>query len=254
MKIKEFDRFIRNLLKFDMYKSTDPAINGLQVTRSRPEIKKIVFAVDAAMESFRCALEHNADMLFVHHGLLWKASQTLTGEFYARIRFLIEHDLALYTAHLPLDSHAQLGNNINIARQLGLIDIEPFGEYYTGVHIGYKGKFSSPASITKVVELTCGHKDNCIRMLPFGKKQISTVGIVSGGVPHAAFQAIKEDLDLFITGDASHEVYHSCLEAGLNVIFGGHYLTETYGVKAMAAYLCQTCNLETEFIDIPTGL
>lgn len=252
MHIKEFDAMLTQLLDFEAFRKADVAINGLQVASHKRELKKIAFAVDASLESFRRACDWGAELLFVHHGLYWGACQPLTGPFYERVRFLVEHDLALYAAHLPLDVHPEFGNNINLARQLGLEDIEPFGEYH-GIKIGYKGTLAEPLTLGKISQLVCGREENCLGRLAFGKPQVKTVGIVSGGDPHAAEQAIKEELDLFITGDASHEIYHTCLETGLNVIFGGHYLTEVYGVQSLAGYLKKTTGLETIFLDIPTG-
>jgi dinuclear metal center YbgI/SA1388 family protein len=253
MHIKEFDALFSRLLNFEAFRKTDVALNGLQVTCRKQELKKIAFAVDASLESFRRACAWGAELLFVHHGLYWGHQEPLTGPLYERVRFLCEHDLALYAAHLPLDSHPEWGNNINLARQLGLTGIQPFGEY-KGIKIGYKGTLAEPLSLGRIGQLVCGREENCLGLLTFGKPVVTTVGIVSGGDPDAALQAIDEGLDLFITGDASHEIYHACLEAGLNVIFGGHYLTETYGVKSLAAYLQKATGLETNFLDIPTGL
>jgi dinuclear metal center YbgI/SA1388 family protein len=253
MYIKEFDAFIKQLLNFGAFTKADSAINGLQVASRKQDIKKMAFAVDASLESFRRASEWGADALFVHHGLFWGICEALVGTYYERFRFLVEHDLALFAAHLPLDSHPEWGNNINLARQIGLNDIQPFGEY-KGIKIGYKGTLATPLTLGKVSQLICGREESCLGRLAFGRQAIRTVGIVSGGDPRSAYQAIEEGLDLFITGDASHEIYHVCLEAGLNVIFGGHYQTQIYGLNSRPQHLKKTTGLETTFIDIPTGL
>ncbi|MBN1411737.1 MAG: Nif3-like dinuclear metal center hexameric protein [Spirochaetales bacterium] len=254
MQLAEFDKFMKELLLIEGIGEIDASLNGLQVSRKNHELKKIAFAVDASMESFKRAKNEGADLLFVHHGLLWKKQQAVTGNFYHRLAFLIQNDLALYAVHLPLDLHPDLGNNIGIARALSLGEIEPFGQH-NGIKIGFKGRFPAGKRLEEIVDLLYGRsRQSGVHTLPFGSELIRTVGIVSGGDSKSALQAIGEGLDLFITGDASHEIYHDCLEAGLNVLFGGHYLTEVWGIKQVAEKTKKETDLETVVIDIPTGL
>jgi dinuclear metal center YbgI/SA1388 family protein len=192
-------------------------------------------------------------MLFVHHGLFWGSSVALTDRLYQRIRYLIENDLALYAVHLPLDAHPELGNNAGIARRLHLESVQPFGEYQ-GVKIGFKGILSENLNLEQIEAKLLGRPGAGLGKLPFGPERIATVGIVSGGDARAVHQAISEDLDLFITGDASHEIYHDAMEAGISVLFGGHYRTEVWGISEVARYLREQKNLETQLIDVPTGL
>jgi dinuclear metal center YbgI/SA1388 family protein len=209
--------------------------------------------VDACLESIRRASEWEADLLFVHHGLFWGRPLAVTGGHYQRLRALIQADLALYAVHLPLDMHVELGNNAGLARRIGLQQTEPFGEY-RGVKIGFKGILPDERTLEQVVRTCCGGSEQGINVLPFGPDKIRTVGIVSGGAADEAIQAMEEKLDLFITGDASHTIYHHCLEGRINVIFGGHYLTETSGVMLLAEKLQKDTDLQTRFFDIPTGL
>ena len=128
MLLKDFDKMIRGFLDIDRIDSSDASLNGLQVSRSKEELRKIAFAVDASMESFKRAHARDADLLFVHHGLFWGRPYRLTGGLYSRIRFLIKNDLALYGVHLPLDMHPETGNNIGIVKMLNLESVEPFGD------------------------------------------------------------------------------------------------------------------------------
>jgi len=253
MQLFELDRLLRDMLAINTLPIEDSSLNGLQVGRTNQEIKSVAFAVDAALESFQRAVQSGADMLFVHHGILWNKQFRLTGDYYKRIKYLVENDLALYACHLPLDLHPELGNNIGIAEVLGLRNIQPFGRYH-GLKIGYKGELPEAQSIDQISVKLSGTSPGVPGILPFGPAAITKVGIVSGGDPRAVYQAIDEKLDLFITGDQSHEIYHPCLEAGINVIFGGHYATETWGIQRVAKKLQAVSDLSVKIIDIPTGL
>jgi dinuclear metal center YbgI/SA1388 family protein len=253
MHLEEFDTLIRQLLDLDGFSATDVAMNGLQVANEKDNVDKAAFAVDACLESIHRAAEWGADLLFVHHGLFWGKPLAVTGGHYQRLRALIQADLALYAVHLPLDMHPQLGNNAGLARRIGLQQLEPFGEY-KGTKIGFKGSLPEAMSLEQVVRACCGSNEQGINVLPFGPPAITTVGIISGGAADEAKQAIDEKLDLFITGDADHTIYHHCLEGRINVIFGGHYLTETTGVTQLAEKLQTQADLQTRFFDIPTGL
>jgi len=253
MRLETLDCVLRELLDVESFASADKALNGLQVDRDSREVERVAVAVDASMECFRRAAAWRADLLFVHHGLFWGNPVALTGGLYARVRFLVENDLALFGAHLPLDAHPELGNNAALARHIGLERIERFGEY-RGLMIGCKGVLPSPLTLADVEQRICPQGEGCIGRLPFGKERIATVGIVSGGDPHGVHEAIEDGLDLYITGDASHEIYHACLESGINVLFGGHYATETWGVREVAKHLADNEGLETAFLDVPTGL
>jgi dinuclear metal center YbgI/SA1388 family protein len=254
VQLSELDRLLRDLLSLDALAAADRSLNGLQVANSRGVVERMAFAVDACLESFRRAASWKADLLFVHHGLFWGQPLALTGTHYRRIRALLEADLALYAVHLPLDLHAEVGNNAGLARSLGLQELEPFGEYH-GIKIGCKGCFPEERSLEEVVRLCGGGSSGGgPKVLPFGPQRVRRVGVVSGGAAEEALQAIEEELDLFITGEASHSIYHYCLEAGIDVIFGGHYLTETWGVRLLCEKLARETGLETSFLDIPTGL
>lgn len=246
--------FLDKLLVPEEFARADISMNGLQVAGKSAAVTKAAFAVDACMESFSAAVKAGADILIVHHGLYWGKPIPITGAHFERISFLIEHDLALYASHLPLDAHPEVGNNAGLAAALGLKSRMPFGEYH-GVDIGIKGSFDgSGLTLQEVIARLDLTDEPGLSVLPFGPDKIHTVGVVSGGAPNEVLQAIEEDLDLFITGEPSHQVYHTCLEAGISMIAGGHYLTETYGPKLLMDRVAAGTGIETVFIDIPTGL
>jgi dinuclear metal center YbgI/SA1388 family protein len=251
--LSDLDRWLSTFLDVPAMAGIDASQNGLQVARRGQDVRKVAFAVDASLESFRRAVESGSEVLVVHHGILWGTPLTLTGRHFERIRFLVERDLALYAAHLPLDAHPEVGNNACIARALGLVDVEPFGTY-KGVKIGCKGRLPAPLPLEEVVALLRVRQGEPVRTFPFGPHSVSTVGVVSGGAAMDAEQATAEGLDLFITGEPAHSIYHHCLEARIHAIFAGHYHSESYGVQALARKLAQDTGLETAYLDVPTGL
>jgi dinuclear metal center YbgI/SA1388 family protein len=253
MNLNALDDYVRGLLKIDDYSQIDASWNGVQIECSDKEITKVAFAVDAALETVARAGSWGADVLFVHHGLLWGSAQRVTGVHYRRLQAFLQNDVALYAVHLPLDAHETLGNNAVIADRLGLRNRRPFGDY-KGATIGWAGDLPQPMTTEQVAMTLFGTTDDLLGVLPFGPDESRSVGIVSGGAPREVVRAIDEGLDLFITGDASHEIYHNCLEAGINVMFGGHYRTETWGVEAVCRRLAKELGVETTFIDVPTGL
>lgn len=253
MTLAQIDSYFRRVLAMDEFARDDRSQNGVQIACSEKPISRAAFAVDASLETARRAAEWEADLLVVHHGLFWGTSLTITGVHYGRVREFLQRDLALYAVHLPLDQHALLGNNAVMADRLKLEEREPFGEHH-GRCIGWKGRLPSPLTLEQVSRRLFASADDLAGVLPFGPETVSAVGIVSGGAPWDVLQAIDQGLDLFITGEPSHSIYHHCLEAGINVIFGGHYQTETWGVKALSKQCAEDLQLETTFIDLPTGL
>ena len=253
MKLHEIDEYFQSVLHIRNFTSIDSSQNGLQVECRRPKIQRVAFSVDASMQTFEAAVQWNADMLFVHHGLFWGSVQTVTGVHYKHVQYLLEHNMALYAVHLPLDAHEFLGNNAGIAQALDLRDTAPFG-LYRGVPIGVRGVFHNTVSVDEVLERINSKTYAPLSVLRFGPEKIQTVGIISGGAPLEAAQAVEAGLDMYITGDANHIAYHMCREAGIHAIFAGHYASEVWGVQLVAQFLKKETNIETTFLDIPTGL
>ncbi len=255
MNLIELDSFFNAFLKKEDF-AGDPSLNGIQIQNSGPyskQITKVAFAVDACEATARAAAEAGAQVLVVHHGLFWGHCQTLTGNFYKRAASFIKNDLALIAYHIPLDANNPYGNNFGLAAALGLEKVQAFG-YWRGMPIGACGSLPAPAtpdalaaSLSKITKTDC-------RALAFGKPQISTVGIISGGASDDVDQAIEAGLDCYITGEFAHEQYHLAEECGINVISGGHYGTETMGVSLLKEKVEKELGLSTIFIDLPTNL
>lgn len=252
MKLKELDSYFRSFLAIDDLAGTDISLNGVQVENSG-DITCIAFAVDACMETFRRAKEAGAQMLFVHHGLFWGHEQCLTGSHYQRIKFLMDNNIALYAAHLPLDIQPVLGNNVSLARAAGLADLKPFGQF-RGISVGVKGTFRAPVTTAQVISDLGYDSSELLACLSFGKEKNLTGAVITGGGEHDVNDAIDENVDLYITGDAAHVVYHTCLENKINMISAGHYRTEVYGVQNVAKKVADELSLKSVFIDVPTGL
>ena len=249
----KLDAFFKSFLEIESFASTDKSLNGIQVDNDGSIVRKVVFAVDAAMETFEQAAVKNAGMIFVHHGLFWGDPAKLTGTLRQRVKFLLDHNICLYAVHLPLDQHPKMGNNAALAELLALENIEPFGDYH-GRKIGYKGTFAKPVTTEDVVKKISFMGRPPQGIFPFGKKESSTAAVVSGGAAQIVLEAIEEGIDLFVTGESSHSIYHHCLEGKINMIAGGHYSTETWGLQAVMRHCKAELGVELEFIDVPTGL
>ena len=253
MDTEELDKYFQNILNMDLVAGIDPSMNGFQVNQGNKKVKKVAFSVDASMETFKRAVNWNADVLFVHHGLFWGVPLAVKESHYERLSFLIKNNLSLYAAHLPLDMNPIIGNNYGIAFQLKLNDCKPFGSY-KGFKIGVSGVLEQEKTIDEILNLLNTDRKEVLKILPFGKKMVSTVAIVSGGATSEISQALDQNIDLYITGDMSHATYHTCLEGGINMISAGHYFTETFGPRLLSEMLKKDSAIETVFIDVPTGL
>ncbi|GMO11479.1 MAG: Nif3-like dinuclear metal center hexameric protein [Treponemataceae bacterium] len=268
MKLSELDAYLRDFLKIDAF-PMDPSLNGVQVAgcyakcsaqkpemterQAEPEIVKIAFAVDASLQTIRMAAEQKADMLFVHHGILWGRCERITGAFYERITALTKSNIVLYACHLPLDAHKECGNNYGMAKKLELKNCADFGAWRNTL-IGVQGELDEPLTIDAITKkLFPLEKKIAPNVLSFGKEKIKRVAIISGGAGGELVQAIEAGADLYITGEIAHEQYHVAKEAGINVLGLGHYASETFGVQLMMAHL-EKMSFEAVFLDAPTGL
>jgi dinuclear metal center YbgI/SA1388 family protein len=229
----------------------DPrAANGLQVANNGT-VSRVAAAVDLCEATVRMAAEQGADLLLVHHGLFWSGLQPLTGRAYRRVSGLIAKNIALYSAHLPLDLHPDVGNNAVLARQLGLSLRGEFGEEH-GVRIGVWGELDvARGALERQVAAVAG---SAPRLMAFGPERVRRVGIVTGAAGSMIAQAAASGLDTFITGEGPHHTFFDAEELQLNVFYAGHYATETVGVKALAEHLHNRFHLPWTFLDHPTGL
>lgn len=228
----------------------DKSPNGLQV-EGRSTVNRVGLAVDYSPELVEQATRDGMDLLFVHHGLIWGGLQRITGVTLAFLKPLLTADISLYAAHLPLDIHPELGHNACLARMLQLQSPQPFGRYH-GREIGLIGQLPAPQSRDSLVQVIRRDISPDLILLPFGPSTISRVAVVSGGGASLALEAREAGADFFLTGETSHSVYHQIKAAGLNVGFAGHYISEKWGVLAVANHLESHFDLETRFYDIPT--
>jgi len=228
----------------------DGAANGLQVENSGA-VTRIAATVDASLATVKLAIAAKADLLIVHHGLFWSSSHPWTGKKYELLRLIVENNLAVYSSHLPLDAHPKLGNNALLCAALRLKNLKPFFES-RGQKIGFQSRQKiSRAELAKKLERLTGSKP---KIIPGGKNVCERIGIVTGGAGAELKLAASEGVDTFITGEGPHWTFALAEELGLNVLYGGHYATETFGVKALAAELSKKFTVPWEFLDHPTGL
>ncbi|HBA61579.1 MAG TPA: Nif3-like dinuclear metal center hexameric protein [Elusimicrobia bacterium] len=230
-------------------KIKDMSRNGLQAEGSA-QVRKIAFGVSASLECIRRAADSGAEMLIVHHGLLWGGSVPFKGPLKAKLELLFKRGLTLCAWHLPLDSHPECGNNARLMKMLGAGGLKPFG-FYEGVSVGFKGTFRKPVTIGDIAASLAIKLDAEPLCFRFGTEKIRTVGIVSGGAARMFEQAIEEGLDLYITGEVAEFVQELARETRSNFISAGHYNTEKPGVMALAKVLEKKFRVKTEFIDIP---
>lgn len=250
MKRSELVSYLDSYLEVASFVGIDRSLNSLVVGPSDREVGRVAFAVDACQASFEGAIKAKATLLIVHHGLFWGEPLAVCGPHYTRLKTLIEGNLDLYAAHLPLDVHPVVGNNSAMARKLGLEDIQSFAPY-KGRLLGCKGNLNEGRS-AQWIAAQLGFEKPII--LPFGNEMITQVGIVSGKASSHVLAAIGDGLDCFITGEFEHQNYYDAAEGGITVIAGGHYVTETFGLKALMEHLGQKFGLEVIFVANPTGL
>ncbi len=251
MKHNELITYLDAFLRIDDF--DDVSQNGLQV-EGPEEVTKVAFAVDACLAASEQAVAEGAQLLIVHHGLFWDKPLRLVGPHFRRVKVLIEGGCALYGVHLPLDAHPEVGNNAELARLLKLKDTRPFGDYH-GTEVGMSGALASSIDMPSLIgRLITALGRPPLRVLDHGPDRVHRIGCISGGGASMIDQAREDELDTFITGETKHSEFHQAAERGLNVLFAGHYATETLGVKALSRHLEEEFGLETLFLDIPTGM
>jgi len=230
----------------------DESANGLQVEGS-DNVSRIGVAVDACDSVFRSAADKDIDFLLVHHGLIWGGGiRSVSGLMKKRIQLLLRSNMSLYACHLPLDWHPHYGNNARLLDMLGIRKTGEFGEYH-GKRIGQMGKLDRETPLKAFAARTGKLLSTEVRVFDFGRK-VRKVGVVSGGGWSALHDAEHLDIDTFLTGEPSHSAYALAEELKVNLVFAGHYATETPGVKAVGTMLMKKFGVEAVFIDRPTGL
>jgi dinuclear metal center YbgI/SA1388 family protein len=227
------------------------AYNGLQVENRRGRVKQVAVAVDASEAVLQKAVKEGADLLVVHHGLLWSGLLPVTGANFRKLRLCLENDLAVISCHLPLDAHDTYGNNALLLKALGLPAGEPCLPY-EGLPVGrrVKGEWSRKG-LAENLGKVLGARPH---LAPGGPEVVRDLVVCTGGAGSSVTKVAALGADTFITGEGTHATFSMAEELGVNLFYGGHYATETFGVKAIGALLYEKFGLPWEFLDHPTGL
>ncbi|SED91298.1 Nif3-like dinuclear metal center hexameric protein [Pseudomonas coleopterorum] len=241
--VEEADRYLGSA------KIQDYCPNGLQV-EGRPQVMRIVSGVTASQALLDAAVEAKADLVLVHHGYFWKGENPcVVGMKQRRLKTLLRHDISLLAYHLPLDVHAEVGNNVQLARQLELTvegPLDPADSRVVGL-IGSLPEPMHPRDFARRVQEVLGREPLLIE----GSEKIRRVGWCTGGGQGYIDRAIAAGVDLYISGEASEQTFHSARENDISFIAAGHHATERYGVQALGDYLARRFALEHVFIDCP---
>ena len=248
MKLNELTTYLDSYLRIDEISDYGP--QGLQIETDNREVKKIALAVDSAPAVIQAAAEWGADMLLVHHGIFWGGAQKIAGPFGERVRSCMRTGVNLYAAHLPLDAHPEVGNNAILAEIFQLENIVWWGSF-KGTPLGVCGDIR-PTLLTDLGKKLDSKLGTTSRTLPHGPNTVRRLAILSGGGAGMVEEITALGADTYITGETSHSQYWLASDFGVNVIFGGHYATETVGVKALGEHLEEQFSLETQFFDFPT--
>lgn len=252
MNLNELTDHLDTLLRIRELPDYSNAVNGLQLANRKGEVTQVVAAVDATLPVVRKAIAERADLLIVHHGMFWSGLQPWTGAAFERMSLALENNLAIYSAHLPLDVHAELGNNAQIAKAMQLAPSGGFLDY-KGLSVGVT--CLAEMRLQEVVaRFTTALDGGRVHLCAGGPAITRKIGISSGGSGSEVAAAAKAGVDTFITGEGPHWSYTLAEELGINVLYGGHYATETFGVKALAQHLQGLFGLPWAFVDHPTGL
>lgn len=244
MQLSELNDYIGRLLEISRFRDYCP--NGLQV-EGRAEIKRIATGVTASQRLLEAATVWGADAILVHHGYFWRNEDaTVTGIKKRRVAHLLLHDINLLAYHLPLDAHAELGNNAQLALLLGLQPQGRFGEQ----DIAWHGELQQSMTLKQFAENISQALQRTPQVIGDGEKKIKRIAWCTGAAQSYFEQAVALGVDAFLTGEISEQNVHVALETGIAFIAAGHHATERYGVKALGEYLQQQFGLEHRFFDM----
>jgi dinuclear metal center YbgI/SA1388 family protein len=249
VKLEHLLHFLEDTFRVSEFPDFPHALNGLQV-EGPDSVEKIATAVDASEETIRAAVDRGVQLLLVHHGLFWDGFGRLTGPRFRKAAALIRGGAGLYSLHLPLDAHPELGNCALLVRMLGLSPEDRFGSYEE-MPVGWWAAASlSREELRDRLRLAVGGDPT---LVPGGPETVSRIGVLTGSGSGSLAEAAALRLDTLITGEAPHHAYHDAMEMGINLMLGGHYATETLGVKALGDRLAQEFQVSCEFLEYPTG-
>lgn len=243
-------RFLDDTLDIAAFR--DASNNGLQL-ENNGNVTCVLAGVDASLRLLEEAAARGADLVICHHGLSWGDSlKRITGLNHRLVAFAVRHNIAVYAAHLPLDAHPRYGNNAQLCKALGLSNPAPAFTYH-GETIGFTAAYPRQIGFDAFCDRVRAHVAPEIRALGFGKKTVRKIGVVSGGAADMADQAAELGVDVFLTGEPSLQGYTLAENLGLNVVFAGHYATETFGARALAGLVGRRFKLPAEFVDFKIG-
>ena len=235
----------------------DAALNGLQLANSG-EVNRVAAAVDFSANTVELAIRERASLLLVHHGMFWRGAQPFIGPAHARLRAALASDLAVYSAHIPLDVHSTLGNNALLARALALEPDGSFGRWRGGIEIGVMGAcdLATRDVVERVRAFSAGFRTTAISTPFESGRRTRRWAIITGAGANSdtLAEARERGVDTFIVGEGAHHTAVDAIESGIVVVYGGHYATETLGVRAAAERLGEEFGVASVFVDVPTGL
>lgn len=252
MQLESLLQYVDEYLSVKEHPDYPTALNGLQVA-GPDRVSLVTTAVDASAASISEAVTRGADLLIVHHGLFWGGLRPITGPLFQRVSTLIQAGTALYSCHLPLDAHPEVGNAALLGRALGLTLDGRFAAF-DGAEIGWHGSLPEPMDLSALVALTQSAVGGAVHSIPGGPDRVERVGVVTGGGASFIAEAAELGLDALVTGEGPHHAHFDAMELGVHALFAGHYATETFGVRALGDHLAERFGLSCEFIDQPTGL
>lgn len=249
--LSEIVAFLDRELRVSSIPDYPGAVNGLQLANGG-EVVRIVAAVDASLPVIEAAAEGDGPgLLIVHHGMFWQGAQPVTGALFRKLKIAMDAGLAVYSSHLPLDIHPEWGNNILLAKAVGLLEPEPFFEQ-KGILLGIRGVWKgSRSELAASLRQVLG---TGVHMCSAGPDPVRTVGIITGGAGSEVAKVASHGLDAFITGEGPHWSFTLAEELGINLLYGGHYATETFGVQSLAQVVAAEFGVPWRFSDHPTGL
>jgi dinuclear metal center YbgI/SA1388 family protein len=248
--LNEIVKYCDSYLRIREIQDYENALNGLQLENSGG-VRKIAAAVDVSTRALRESVKCGADLLIIHHGMFWPGLRPVTKALHRQLKFALDNGVAIYSAHLPLDLHPEVGNNVLLMRTLGFEESEAFFEE-KGSLLGRRALDDLPLDeLTRRLEKAVAGP---VKTIAFGSKTAGSVGVISGGAGGEIERVAAEGIETFITGEAPHWAAIAAEELGINLLLAGHYATETFGVKALAVHLAEKFRLDWQFISLPTGL
>ncbi len=249
-KLQDIIEFLDKELKVTTTPDYSGAMNGLQLENGG-EVTRVAAAVDASLPVFEKAISERVDLLVVHHGMFWQGAQKFTGGFYKKLKLALDHGMAVYSSHIPLDVHPKMGNNRLLANELGMYDADGFFEW-KGIQLGLRQSLD-----LELDELKCRLSvavGGDVHVCAGGGNKVGMVGLITGGAGSQIAAIAEQGVNTLVTGEGPHWSYPIAEEMGVNVLYGGHYATETFGVRRLCGFLAERFTLSDVFIDHPTGL